>query len=394
MKIVISGYYGFGNVGDEAILTVLVRQLRERVPEAEIVVLSAMPTETAERFGVRAIDRWNPLPIRRELRGADAFLSGGGGLIQDETSRRSPYYYLGLIALARRYCPVYVIGQGIGPLRNPIAYRWAGRVLRRVEFALVRDEPSARLLRHWGLPADRLASAGDLAWLLWREWAAGTDESASSHHEGGAQRQSARGCPDGEDGRPYVIVALKGKRSPPGFYEAMARQLDRLGRDRDLNIIFLAFHPRQDVRVSEEVAARMEQSALVLNTTTVDLCDLLGCIGRAEALVGMRYHALLLAALTGCPFVAIGEEPKIDTLLQQIREVGGPEMPYGSPSRIVTHELELTDALSQLHVQREGVHGQLVRAGEDLYKRTRDALDALWARLEADLKGGTAGNGP
>jgi polysaccharide pyruvyl transferase CsaB len=289
MKIVISGYYGFGNAGDEAILTALIRRLRERLPEAEIVVLSAAPTETAGRFGVRAIDRWNLLQIRRELRSADALLSGGGGLIQDETSRRSPYYYLGLIALARRHCPVYAVGQGIGPLHSQIAYRWAGRVLRHVDFSLVRDEPSARLLRHWGLPADRIVCAGDLAWLLRPDVVAVTDQSASSYPEESAQQQGARGCPDAEDGRPYVIVALKGgkRQQQIKLYEAMAHQLNRLSRDADVNIIFLAFHPRQDGRVSEEVAARMEHPALVLSTSTIDLHDLLGCIGRAEALVGM-----------------------------------------------------------------------------------------------------------
>ncbi len=85
MKIVVSGYYGFGNAGDEAILEAMLRDVRALAPAVRVVVLSGDPADTSARFGVEAVPRMNPGAVMRALRGADLFLSGGGSLLQDAT---------------------------------------------------------------------------------------------------------------------------------------------------------------------------------------------------------------------------------------------------------------------------------------------------------------------
>ena len=381
-KLVISGYYGFGNVGDEAILRVLVEELKARFRDSnrganvEIVVLSAAPAETARRYGVRAVDRWSPFQIIRELRGASGFILGGGGLIQDRTSRRSAFYYLSLIALARRAgCPVFLVGQGLGPLRSAALYRWARRLLRGVEFAVVRDEPSATLLRRWGLPPERLAVGGDLTWLL-RPRAASLPP--SDEKEEGA----------------FVAVALKGprrrreRRRLGAFQEALAAQLDRLHRERNVSPVFLVFHPREDRPLAEGVAARMRgaRDPLIVTASGVDVREVLACVGRAWALVGMRLHALIFSALMKRPFVALGDEPKLESFLRGLERAGGPALPHWTPDQVEKHHVELSEALARLDAQRPALEGQLERAGEALYEKTRRALDACWARLERGLE--------
>jgi len=96
VKIVISGYYGFGNAGDEAILEAMVRDLRALAPGARLVVLSADPAATAARCGVEAVPRMHLPSVLGALRGADLFISGGGSLLQDATSWRSVPYYAGI----------------------------------------------------------------------------------------------------------------------------------------------------------------------------------------------------------------------------------------------------------------------------------------------------------
>ncbi|HAG06972.1 MAG TPA: hypothetical protein DCL13_02195, partial [Peptococcaceae bacterium] len=78
-KIIISGYYGFKNSGDEAMLYAIIDALRARIPGVELVVLSHRPRETAAEFGVRAVPRWSPFHLWRELGTADLLVSGGGG---------------------------------------------------------------------------------------------------------------------------------------------------------------------------------------------------------------------------------------------------------------------------------------------------------------------------
>src|SRR2546428_13135892 len=116
MRIVVSGYYGFGNGGDEAVLEAIVGALRARLPQAQVVVLSAAPDQTRLLHGVAGVSRTTgALPA---IAGADLFISGGGTLIQDATSARSALYYLGLLGVATVLAHATMgYAAGIGPVR-------------------------------------------------------------------------------------------------------------------------------------------------------------------------------------------------------------------------------------------------------------------------------------
>ena len=116
-NIVVSGYYGSKNAGDEAMLAAMIEVLSDLDPKVNITVISAKPQDTMQRHGVRAVS-WISLPdIWRALRDADLMLSGGGSLLQNVTSGRSLYYYMGIIFLARLAgTPVMLYAQGIGPI--------------------------------------------------------------------------------------------------------------------------------------------------------------------------------------------------------------------------------------------------------------------------------------
>ena len=94
VNILISGYYGFDNIGDESILRTLVSSLREHIPDCSLTVLSHNPTSTREKYGVEAVDRMSPVAILRAVKKCDMLISGGGSLLQDVTSSKSLHYYL------------------------------------------------------------------------------------------------------------------------------------------------------------------------------------------------------------------------------------------------------------------------------------------------------------
>ena len=100
-KILISGYYGFSNAGDEAMLTAIIEALRAERQDVEITVMSGKPEITAEKHGVNSIHRFNPLQIFKAMLSADLLLSGGGSLLQDVTSKRSILYYLSILLMAK-----------------------------------------------------------------------------------------------------------------------------------------------------------------------------------------------------------------------------------------------------------------------------------------------------
>ena len=119
-KVLISGYYGFKNFGDEAILSVLVNHLKSK--DANITVLSSDPEYTKSVYNVNSINSFDLKQVIKELKKTDILISGGGSLLQDATSLKSLIYYTGIIAVAKLFNKkIIIFAQGIGPVNNKFA---------------------------------------------------------------------------------------------------------------------------------------------------------------------------------------------------------------------------------------------------------------------------------
>ena len=148
-RILLSGYYGFGNTGDEAILASTVKALRKARPELELMVLSEHPEETGSTYGVRAFHRMNPAQVLKAVNLADLVVFGGGSLLQDLTSLRSLIYYLSIIRVSHLVGkPVVVYANGIGPISSKIGRVLTRHTLSRVKAITVRDVESKAELRN------------------------------------------------------------------------------------------------------------------------------------------------------------------------------------------------------------------------------------------------------
>ncbi len=112
-RLLLCGYYGYGNLGDEAVLARLQEELGESF---SLTVLSGECKESARIHGAERVSRQTPFRVLRAIQEADVFLLGGGNLLQNETSNRSLSYYTLLFHLARRAgCRTVLLG-GIGRL--------------------------------------------------------------------------------------------------------------------------------------------------------------------------------------------------------------------------------------------------------------------------------------
>ena len=182
--VALCGYYGFGNVGDEMILHAIVELAQESgLKKDRILALSASPRQTEEELSIAAVNRWRPKSALCALRESRTLLLGGGGLLQDATSLRSPLYYWGVVMESRiAGCRPWAFGQSVGPFHKKISERIARDALRRCSPRIVRDTPSQRLLSKWGLSADLapdpafvldagpLIESGDVVILNIRPW--------------------------------------------------------------------------------------------------------------------------------------------------------------------------------------------------------------------------------
>ena len=140
VNILISGYYGFDNIGDESILRTLVSSLREHIPDCSLTVLSHNPASTREKYGVEAVERMSPMAILRAVKKCDMLISGGGSLLQDVTSSKSLHYYLSIIRCAQFFRKkVFIYSQGIGPIDRPGNRRAAAKARKKADGPLCKE---------------------------------------------------------------------------------------------------------------------------------------------------------------------------------------------------------------------------------------------------------------
>ncbi|MBR1846078.1 MAG: polysaccharide pyruvyl transferase CsaB [Oscillospiraceae bacterium] len=295
-KILIAGYYGFGNLGDELLLKAIVQEIRQTDPEGEITVLSARPAETGREFGVRTIHRTEPLGLLRGLRRCSLLLFGGGTLLQDATSRRSLGYYLSLLSLARHMGkPVMLYAQGIGPLLHPGDQRRVARALEQVQTITLRDRDSELLLRKMGVKKPALITADPVLGL---------------------------GKRDGERDERRIGWVLCGggcgERALTVLEEAMA-ELNRRG----FVSVLLPFYPRQDSRATE----RLSGWGQVIPAGQIERE-----IGRCDLVVSMRLHGLILGAAQKSRVLSLSRDPKAEGFL---RDMG---LPAGLAAEEMTAE--------------------------------------------------------
>lgn len=305
-NILISGYYGFNNIGDESILRTVIDNLREKLGEVDITVLSQNPTQTAEKYGVKAAQRMSIPAIVKAVCRCDLLLSGGGSLLQDATSAHSILYYLFILRLAQWMGKkTFIYSQGIGPITSQRNRKLTRSVLRRASGIVVRDGKSRDLLVEIGVP-DRLihVTADPVIRVKKADTALGLEI---------LQRE---GCPRRE-GKITVGWAVKSRRPDPTFYHEIQKCIRWLKEEYDADSILIPFFHSEDISVCEAIAQGLDGQVGCLRQKYLSE-ETLSIIGCMDVLVGVRLHSLIYSAVMGVPMIGISYDPKVDSFLASI----------------------------------------------------------------------------
>lgn len=302
-KIVLSGYYGFNNIGDEAVLAAMIQSLQKEIPDVMITVLSNDPMKTEKQYGVKAVNRWRLEQIISGLRDCDLFISGGGSLLQDVTGKKSILYYLALIYLALIWKKkVMIYAQGIGPVQRPWAKKLMGRVLNKVDLITVRDEVSRDDLALVGVCRPPIVVTVDPV-MGWEE------------PRGRPLPESLQSLP-WDEGK-FVGISL---RHWPGLdLGELADLCDHLVQ-QGFQMIFLPFHFPGDICVCRDVAKLMKEESYLIKDN-LSSAEMMNVVGKMHLVIGMRLHALIMAGTQGIPFVSISYDPKVERFARLMGQV-------------------------------------------------------------------------
>ncbi|MBQ9784478.1 MAG: glycosyltransferase [Clostridia bacterium] len=357
--IAVGGYFGCGNVGDDLILRGLLTALRDTDPTLRVTALTGHPRTDARRFGIPCRARKNPFSVARTLLRADVFLCGGGSLLQNATSNRSLAYYLHLLRAARLLGARPILyAAGLGPLRGARARKKAAKTLSRCPYISLRDPASFRLSGRLGLDRARLHTSADPALFL----PSPPDTRASF-----LLREAGLGETDR-----FFCVVLKGGRSTVDACRMCAAAARMIARRYALTPVFLVFDPTHDAHATRVAASVLGARVLRLR----EGADATAILSRAQCVLTMRLHAMILATAVGTPALGVCTDPRDEKIPAFARE--------SAQYAIVRSELSvgaLVEQTEDLLSHRDAMRPVLQDAAADLRKKAKKDLENILAML-------------
>jgi len=299
IKAAISGYYGYGNLGDDAILLAIQQQMALSGRPIELHVLSRRPEHTKRQYGLRAIQRFNPLQVLKTLRECDVLISGGGSLLQDKTSTRSLLYYIALIRLAKALGkPVFMYANGIGPITRESNRSKVRDCVALCDVVTLRDKDSLEELKSLGVTREDMVITGDPVFTL-----------APPEHSGDTLTGLGIEHPNG-----VIGISVRSIPDMANFPREFARVCDRLIRERGKAIVFLIMQESIDEPISRAVQQLMTEPSYIRKTPG-DLPSMLNLIQDMDAIIAMRLHTIIFAANVNVPVIGCNYDPKVASML-------------------------------------------------------------------------------
>lgn len=287
-NVVICGYFGYGNLGDEAMLASLVSSLKENECVENICVMSARPKYTSERYGVCAVSRFDISDVCVELSKADAMIFGGGNILQDKTSTKSLLYYLQIIRMARaRACKVVLCANGIGPVIHQKNMARVREALELSDYISIRDEASLSLARI----------------LTGREDICGTSDLVF------ALKMNTERKNDATSEKYFVVCPKKIKGSSA---DAIVHMCEEIKERYSLLPKIICMHYKEDYSLCKEISAR-SGGAEVLSGE-----DVYEAFMDAEFSICMRLHAAIFSLMSKCPMLGISDDGKMSSFVASL----------------------------------------------------------------------------
>ena len=307
-NIAISGSYGGMNLGDEAILESILKELRASL-DVDVVVFSYNPQDTERRHNVRAV------PIREmhkdetlnELRKLDLFVLGGGGILYDDCIAT---YLRDVIWANELHVPVMIYAVSAGPLKAPESKQLVAQVLSKVDKITVREREAKRMLHDLGVNQE-IEITSDPALLLkpqpfTKEMLKKEGIRTDAPLVGFSVREPGPAAPD-------LVVEQ--------YHAILANAADFMIERIDAQVVFVPMEmgEHKDVQHSHAVISKManaQRASVLKGQYTAG--EVLGLVKHLSFAVGMRLHFLIFAGIQYVPFVPLPYASKVSGFLSDL----------------------------------------------------------------------------
>ena len=353
-KILISGYYGFDNFGDDAILYVIINDIQKTFPDAKITVISNNPEKIQKNYGVESVYKFDFKNIFLKMREYDLFISGGGSLLQDITSFQSLIYYLLLILTAEFLkLKTSVYAQGIGPINSKFGKIFARLILEKVNLITVRDKESHDFLRKMGIKS--LITA-DPVWNI------------------------DKGMENKE-----IVLSKKLGVQLRNWHSLNNETLESIAslivsNFESYEIILFSLQDSVDLDIIKQLEKILKVKYPELNIKVfsgLSIKNSLSLIKELDFLIAMRFHAILAALKFNIPTLALSYDPKVMNLS---KEAG---IPF---TNVETIDIDKLNLQIQAVINDKEFSGKLREFSAKKEQETRQNIDLLVKMLSVNMR--------
>lgn len=416
-KVLIIGGFGMANIGDEAMLEAILRNLRKRRPDVAYVLSSPFPDDTAHYHQARCIREptylgWTSqsrLPSRvrgavalllfyigawltkfglprplwssahdwlDELKSADVLLNAGCGILNSVIPQELYKKCVMYLAAQILGVPVVVSGQTIGPLVGGFD-RWIARIgMNSIDTVTFRDlEASRSLMREVGICRPTMCDTADDALSL-----PPLDTIT-------AREILHRDLPASWRDVPAELVVVMNMKGSLSLFRAIgnlgesAAELAQLARIADqmitahrAKVFFLGtdFSKGVDDRDCHRkiVALMKNRHAVACMEGTYSASALMGIIGCADFAIGCRYHFCVFSAAQAVPFLGIASGDYQRRKLRGIADLAGIPEAYLDHDLGAVDDAVVTDRLQQLLARRAALQQHLAKVVPKLQRQS------------------------
>lgn len=384
-QIVIAGYYGFGNVGDEAILASMLHDLRELCPDASFVVLSENPQQTASAYEVKAV-LWRDLDsVIAAIENSSLLIVGGGGLFNSYLEYEPDLFLVPghslfsvfifslpfLARLLQKPCMIY--GVGVSYINNDDARRHVQLAFKYADMSSVRDHGSRKFLKALGCAVENIRVTADPAFRLVNS---DLNRIQNILHVEGVHY-------------PVVGVALRNwtfSADPRDWEPEVAAGLGEFARESNSSVVFIPFQQSQDapqdlsndLTIIQRIRAQLGEDVVAsVLKGSYSPAEISGVIAFCNVALCMRLHSVILAIKNAVPFIALSYDPKVMNMLKMVgMEDYAIELSTLSASK-------LSSMLQKVHKDREKIRAHLAAVTTQMSAKALENVHLTAELLEA-----------
>ncbi len=344
--LMISGYYGTHNFGDDVTLKSIINNVSKQFPVKKVAVLNHYAANDPSDPRIVYLHRFNLLKILPLMKKTKLFVLGGGSLLQDVTSNRSIFYYLFMLSHAQKFgCKTMIYANGIGPIVKKVHQKWTLKALEKANRITIRDNISHQYLTDLGLRNQNIQLTADETYNYDISEKFALPEIALPH-----------------DQKIFLVNLRTYNSFSKDISTDIAEAVNQIATKYEMFPVLMPVQFSQDYPLLKKVSEKLSVEHHIFDQKLTKE-QIIALIDRCDCILTERLHPIIFAARMQKPFVSIVYDPKVIATAQKfgmqeyaldLTEINAQRL-CSKMEQLLQHQNEISAALAPIAEQQHQI---------------------------------------